>query len=269
MTISENISAMTLLRSELDNPIYNRVIKRNVGEGDLDYERYVKTPELLSLQPSPDLLVSSDELMFLMVHQAQEIWLKLAAHELSGLVGGLDRDDVWEASAHLSRAVQVIDCLIREIKVLETLTPDAYQVIRRNLGNGSGQESPGYNRLNLAASYVIAAFDRIVVRRGIELAEVYGPQNEHPDLKHIAELLVGFDEGYQLWLIQHFMLVRRTIGVSRGTVALDGVPTKVLPARMTQPLFRRLWTLREEMTAGWQRGSGYSPGEDRQEAVGA
>ncbi|WP_256105455.1 tryptophan 2,3-dioxygenase family protein [Streptomyces sp. ODS05-4] len=267
MTMSDEMTAVAALRSELDRPIYNRIIKRNVGEGELDYERYVRTPELLSLQPGPDHLVSSDELMFLMVHQAQEIWLKLTAHELAGLVGSLDRDDAWTASAHLSRAVRVIDCLVREIKVLETLTPDSYQVIRRNLGNGSGQESPGYNQVNLAASYVGAALDRLADSRGIELAEVYGPENEHPDLKHLVELLVDFDEGYQLWLVQHFMLVRRTIGVSRDTAALDGIPTTVLPARMTQPLFRRLWKLREEMTAGWKRGAGYAPGASREDAV--
>ncbi|GAA0398120.1 hypothetical protein Acor_34760 [Acrocarpospora corrugata] len=71
------------------------------------------------------------------------------------------------------------------------------------------------------------------------------------------------DEAYQTWLFTHFMLVRRTIGVSRNTAALDGVSTQVLPGRMTQPLFRQLWRVREQMTANWNRDGGYAPGATR------
>jgi tryptophan 2,3-dioxygenase len=145
--------------------------------------------------------------------------------------------------------------------VLEMLTPDTYQIIRRHLGNGSGQESPGFNAVRVAAAYAAGALDRILERRNIPLIKVYGGAD--PALKRICELLVDVDAGYQTWLFTHHMLVRRTIGVGRDVKALDGVSTQVLAGRMTQPLFRSLWTVRTELTADWRREGGSEPGTER------
>ncbi|WP_436760935.1 tryptophan 2,3-dioxygenase family protein [Streptosporangium sp. V21-05] len=206
--------------------------------------------------------------MFQMVHQAQEVWLKLLTHEMTELVGDLDLDALWDASARLERIARIVRCLTGELRVLETLTPDSYQTIRRHLGNGSGQESPGYNRLRVAAEYISNALDRLATRRTVSILNVYeAGGTRHTDLKRTFELLVDVDEAYRMWLVTHFMLVRRTIGVSRGTAALDGVPTQVLTGRMTQPLFRQLWKVREEMTATWNRDGGYAPGASRAEAA--
>ncbi|MFG1876250.1 tryptophan 2,3-dioxygenase family protein [Sphaerisporangium sp. NPDC049003] len=241
-------------------------MKTFVGEGKLDYELYLRTDDLLSLQSAVGDLVSPDEMMFQIVHQTQELWLKLATHELIEVVGDLEREGFWEASARLSRVARIFGGLRQELVVLETLTPDSYQTIRRHLGNGSGQESPGFNRVRMAAEHVSKALDLALERRKASIRDVYEPRDvEHPDLKYTFELLVDVDEAYQMWLVTHFMLVRRTIGVSRGTSALDGVPTQVLTGRMTQPLFRPLWKVREEMTATWNRGGGYAPGAERTE----
>ncbi|GAB1823702.1 tryptophan 2,3-dioxygenase family protein [Herbidospora sp. RD11066] len=253
------MNAQSKLRREVSGPVFNPVLKTMVGEGALDYERYLNTSRLFQLQSPHEELVCSDELMFQIVHQVQEMWLKLITHELTELVGDLDGDRLWEASARLDRIVRIGGCLSGELRVLETLTPDTYQTIRRHLGNGSGQESPGYNRVRIAAGVVSASLDGLIERRGVTLDEIW----EHPDLKRVGEALVDVDEAYQTWLFTHFMLVRRTIGVSRGTAALDGVPTQVLPGRMTQPLFRQLWKLRERMTGSWERGAGHTPGAAR------
>ena len=53
------------------------------GEGNSDYERYIRTPELLSLQKGPDEWLHRDELLFTVVHQTSELWLKLATSEIS------------------------------------------------------------------------------------------------------------------------------------------------------------------------------------------
>ncbi|NYF59781.1 tryptophan 2,3-dioxygenase family protein [Micromonospora purpureochromogenes] len=250
------------VHSTLGRPLFNPVLKVWVGEGKLDYEVYLKTSDLLRLQTPRSELVSPDELMFQVVHQVQELWLKLLAHELAEMVGDLDGDGMWEVSARLDRAGRIIRCLADELRVLETLTPDTYQVIRRHLGNGSGQESPGYNAVRVAASYVAEALDRLLARRGVTLAEIYVPGGS-PELKRVCELLVDLDEGYQTWLFAHYMLVRRTIGVGRDVEALDGVPTQVLVGRMTQPLFRSLWAVRNQLTVGWRGEGGFAPGTDR------
>jgi tryptophan 2,3-dioxygenase len=254
-------SAVDRVRQELSRPLFNPVLKVCVGEGKLDYEVYLRTEELLGLQTPRAELVDPDELMFQVVHQAQEIWLKLLAHELAETVGELDADALWEVSARLERAARITHVLARELSVLETLTPDSYQIIRRHLGNGSGQQSPGFNAVRVAARYVAVALDRILERHDLPLAEVY--RGAEAALKRVCELLIDVDEGHQNWLFAHYMLVRRTIGVGRGVEALDGVPTQVLPGRMTQPLFRSLWAVRTELTAGWRREEGFEPGADR------
>lgn len=259
-------SEVDKVRDAVSKPVYNPVLKVWVGEGKLDYERYLRTPELLSLQRPRDELVVPDELMFQVVHQAQEVWLKLLAHELAELVGELDAGALWEGAARLDRAVRITRCLTGELHVLDTLTPATYQTIRNHLGNGSGQESPGFNAVKLAADYLAGALDRLLGRHGTTVAEVYaGPGRTDPALTRVCELFVDLDQGFQTWLFSHFMLVRRTIGVGRRVAALDGVPSQVLVGRMTQPLFPPLWKVREQMTAGWVREGGSAPGADRAE----
>src|SRR5207248_462421 len=117
---------------------------------------------LLGLQSSHGELVAPEELMFQIVHQSQELWLKLISQECANLVEDLDRDDLWEAAARITRVVRTQRCLVDEMRVLQTLTPLAYQVIRRSLGNGSGQESPGYNQVQAAAAYVDEALTALL-----------------------------------------------------------------------------------------------------------
>jgi tryptophan 2,3-dioxygenase len=264
MTPTDHPSEVDKARQAVSGPVFNSLLKVWVGEGKLDYERYLRTGELLRLQLPREELAVPEELMFQVVHQAQEIWLKLLAHELADLVGDLDAGALWEGAARLDRAVRITRCLAGELHVLETLTPDTYQVIRRHLGSGSGQESPGYNAVRLAAGYLAGALDRLLVRHDTTLPVVYGGAGRaHPRLSRICELLVDLDEGFQTWLFTHFMLVRRTIGVGRRVTALDGMPSQVLVGRMTQPLFGSLWKVREQMTAGWRREGGSAPGTDR------
>lgn len=250
------------LREQLDRPVFNPLIKRWVGLGELDYERYLATTELLNLQSPRSDLVSADELMFQIVHQAQELWLKLLAFELVEIVGELESALYWEATARLDRAHRIVGTLTRELNVLETLTPDAYQIIRSHLGDGSGQESPGYNAVRSSAQGLATCVDNVIAREQSTLESIY-QAGTRPDLKRIMEQLVDLDVGFQSWLVAHFMLVRRTIGVDKKIKALDGVSSQVLPARMTKPLFPRLWQVRLELTSRWKREAGTRPGEPR------
>ena len=259
------VSAAEQLRRQLQGPWHNPLLDKWVGRGELDYEKYVRTPELLSLQLPPEQRVTPDELLFQGLHQSQELWLKMIAHEAVEAVEELDANALWEASARLERLARMARVLGAELGVLETLTPDTYQVIRRGLGNGSGQESPGYNAASLTLRGLGEALERLLNRRAVALADVYAPPR-HADLKRLCEQLLDFDEAWQHWLFTHFQLVRRTIGVDASVKALDGLPTRVLPGRMTQPLFPALWRVRVEMTARWRREGGPVPGGPRHTA---
>jgi tryptophan 2,3-dioxygenase len=251
------------LRAALAAPIFNRIIKKWVGKGELDYEVYLKTQDLYALQAPHHAQVTAEELMFQIVHQTQELWLKLVASECADLIDDLDADAFWQAAERLERIVRVQRGMAEEMRVLMTLTPDVYQVIRRHLGNGSGQESPGYNQVHLAAQALTLALERLLARRALTLVEVYREGATALDVRRLCEQLADFDEAFQSWLTQHFMLVRRTIGIDREVRALDGVPTTALPARMLQPLFSALWDVRVQLTRSWKREGGTAPGMPR------
>src|SRR5438552_19127098 len=72
------------------------------GPGASDYERYLRTDELLSLQKPPEERVHHDELLFQTVHQPSELWLKLATTEVDEAAGSIERDEV-AASIRLMR----------------------------------------------------------------------------------------------------------------------------------------------------------------------
>ena len=94
-------------------------------------------------------------------------------------------------------------------------------------------------------------------------SHVYQAPDAYPDLHRIAERFVDWDGAFQTWLVEHFMLVRRTIGIDKTVRALDGFPTVALGARMTRPLFPELWNVRVEMSRAWSREGGFAPGEQR------
>jgi tryptophan 2,3-dioxygenase len=253
------------LRRQLESPMFNPLLKRWVGKGELDYEVYLKTGTLLNLQTPPEALVHHDELLFQVTHQSQELWMKLISREAVEVVAEMDGELLWPASGRLERMLRTLRCLIQEMSILETMTPDTYQIIRRSLGNGSGQESPGYNAIRLSADALEAALERALMRRNLRLVDVYkvGAYGSE-DLKRVCEQFVDFDELFQTWLYTHYQMVRRIIGVDRSIKALDGLPTQVLAGRMTLPLFRKLWEVRVEMTNAWKREGGYAPGTTRQ-----
>ena len=244
-------------------PVYNKVLHKEVGHGELDYEVYVRTRELLALQTPADELVIPDELLFLVMHQTQELWLKCAVFEAANAVEHLAADLPFAALASLDRVVHIAQILRDQIRVLGSLSPAQFQVIRRSLGNGSGLESPGYNQLLAAAAAAERALGALVARRGTTLLAVYENPQDHPDLHRLAERFVDWDGAFQTWLVEHFLLVRRTMGIDKSVRALDGFPTAALAGRMTKPLFPELWKVRVEMTQGWSREGGFAPGEMR------
>ncbi|MDB4993631.1 MAG: Tryptophan 2,3-dioxygenase, partial [Myxococcaceae bacterium] len=97
------------LRRALAAPIFNDTLGKDVGTGKLDYEVYLRTQELLTLQTSGNELVTHDELAFQVTHQTQELWLKLLAFEAVALIDALDCDDLWRASGILLRMTLTAD----------------------------------------------------------------------------------------------------------------------------------------------------------------
>ena len=114
------------------------------GKGASDYERYLRTDELLSLQKLPEEFLHKDEMTFQVVHQASELLLKGVAWELGRARTHIEAGDFANAARLIRRANHMLDYPISMLHVLETITPYDYHIIRAGLGHGSGLDSPGF-----------------------------------------------------------------------------------------------------------------------------
>ncbi len=250
----------------IDGPIHVPEIDAEVGKGELDYEVYLRTSELLSLQHSTEERCHPDELAFQVVHQVQELWLRLLNQRLVALVDLIDADAPSSVHRTINRCVVILESMCSSMDSLSTLMPADFQIIRRNLGDGSGLQSPGYAALRQAGAVVEEARQACFERAGVSLETVY--RTHEPEyLVALCESLLDLDVAYQRWLVAHFYLVRRTIGVHRDVPALDGYPTKALEVRMKRPLFPELWDVRVALTRGWNREGGVAPGAPRSETL--
>ncbi|MBP6628788.1 MAG: tryptophan 2,3-dioxygenase [Kofleriaceae bacterium] len=215
-----------------------------------DYEKYIRTEELLALQKAPSALTCHDELQFQIVHQAHELYMKLIAHELGFFVELLAAGEVARATSTLGRVAKIQRVLMASVDLLDTLAPTDYMTIRTGLGRGSGQESPGFKAmLRLPGETVWPAFAAFLERQGVPLRTIYEQPHAHHALFQLCEGLVDYDQQLQTWRYRHLMLVYRIIGT--GTPSLKGKPSDLLAHGMKQRFFPRLWDVRDEVFADW------------------
>ena len=225
------------------------------GNAASDYERYLRTDELLALQKPPEQMLHKDELTFQVVHQASELLLKGAAWELERALERLEQGDFANCSRLIRRANMEIEYPISLLHVLETITPYDYHLIRAGLGHGSGLDSPGFLALLHVGPPLGRAFDEQLHRAGISVDEMYRRHQEFFALHDVAEHLLDFDERVQIFRFHHLKLAQRIIG--GGVVGTMGTPVEVLHQRQEHVFYKELWDARNaitaKITAQWER----------------
>jgi tryptophan 2,3-dioxygenase len=217
------------------------------GKGASDYERYLHTDELLSLQKTPEQLSHQDELTFQVVHQSSEILLKGIAFELQRAHDHIERGDYSNAARLIRRANMMLDYPISMLHVLETITPYDYHIIRAGLGHGSGLDSPGFLSLLHVGPRLGQAFHQQLQRAGLSVDDVYRYHARYFGLHEVAECLLDFDERVHLFRFHHLKLAQRIIG--GGVVGTMGTPVEVLHQRMEHLFYKDLWDIRNQITA--------------------
>ena len=217
------------------------------GTAASDYERYLRTDELLSLQKTPAEMGHRDELLFQTIHQTAELWLKLAAFEIATATAAIERDETWPAVRLLRRAVHSLDRVLDGTLMLEHLAPWDYHGVRRGLGHGSGFDSPGFKQTHELSGPLGVAFDHLVARRGLDLARVYRESHAVEDVFQIAERLVDWDQRLMSWRTVHLRMVERIIGGQ--VIGTQGTPVEVLGRRLDVRHFPALWAVRNALTA--------------------
>ncbi len=150
------------------------------GDAASDYERYLRTDELLSLQKPAEDQIHPDELLFQTVHQSSELWLKFGCAEVEQACELIDAEDLPEAARLLRRAVRCLIYVTDALEMLSELDPWDYDLIRMALGHGSGFDSPGFRQVARVSMRAGAAFDRALERERIDLIELYRARRDPP-----------------------------------------------------------------------------------------
>jgi tryptophan 2,3-dioxygenase len=218
------------------------------GKGASDYERYLRTDELLALQKSPEEMVHRDELLFQTVHQSSELWLKLSAFELEEATELLRSREPDPAIRLMRRGVECMKVVHRLLDMLEQMSPWEYtRFIRPVLGHGSGFDSPGFSNIRRVSPGLGEAFHKLRRAESLSVVELYQRGREFEQLYQLAELLIEWDERVAVWRMRHYKVVARVIGDE--VVGTQGTPVELLGKLIKHEMYPELWDARNELTA--------------------
>jgi tryptophan 2,3-dioxygenase len=217
------------------------------GSGASDYERYLRTDELLALQKTPEEMVHRDELLFQTVHQSSELWLKLGCFEVETATQHLRDHDTAAALRLLHRAAECLKIATRLLDMLEQMSPWEYQTIRKVLGHGSGFDSPGFRNIRRVSPSLGEAFNALRREQELSLVDLYVRGREFEDLYQLAEALIEWDERVSVWRYRHYKVVARVIGDE--VVGTQGTPVELLGGLIKNKMYPELWQVRNDLTS--------------------
>jgi len=220
------------------------------GEGTLDYEIYLNTRKLLACQKDFPAFCNPDELQFQIVHQIEELWMKMINYTLLDIDDYLQRQNTNRVLTLFRRVHTAVRLMTEQLALLETMSPKEYQEIRLQLGNGSGQESPGFRTLLRMHPHLWQSFKaHYLEKQGMSVEQIYSSEYKHDDAYVVAEALAEFDELFQKFRYSHFQLIHRTIGF--GAKSLKGRSVEILQEGLRTVFYPELWEIRNKMTDAW------------------
>ncbi|MEP2734654.1 MAG: tryptophan 2,3-dioxygenase family protein [Erythrobacter sp.] len=136
-------------------------------DSGLTYARHLQTEQLLSCQlPVSD---KPDEMLFIIMHQSMELWMKLQLHEAGQLIKHLREDQISRACKTLHRMDAVLRHMTNSWEVLATLTPHDFITFRGHLGRASGFQSHQFRELEFR--FGLKRADMMLVHQGNRVAE--------------------------------------------------------------------------------------------------
>src|SRR3954464_13072907 len=248
----------------------------------LTYADYLKLDQLLTAQQPLSSL--HDEMLFIVIHQTKELWMKEMLQELrlAILLVGEDRfAEAYKAMARISR-IQAVMTLSWD--VLSTLTPVDYMKFRDVLGTSSGFQSAQFREVEyrlglkdpaflehysegtaerarldaaLGAPSLREAAISALARAGFDVGDgsepplaaawlkVYRDAERWFELYELAEKLVDIDDAMAMWRHKHVLTVERIIGSKRGTGGSAGA--SYLRSTLDKRVFPELWALRTDL----------------------
>ncbi|TYS69546.1 tryptophan 2,3-dioxygenase [Sutcliffiella horikoshii] len=220
-----------------------------------DYEKYIRTEELLSLQKGAGELSCDDELTFQMIHQIAELHFKLIIQYIHLADANMKHGEVLGATQQLQRVNMHLKHLPPVFDMVKVITPRDYHTIRLALGRGSGQDSPGFNEILRLGPTLWGPFEQLLNDKQLTPFMLHKAAGDNYELCLLMQELIAFDENFQTFRKHHIQLVRRMIGLN--TKSLKGIPAQALERGAKFEFYPKLWEAVCELT-DWT-GSSYDP----------
>jgi tryptophan 2,3-dioxygenase len=117
----------------------------------LSYNKYLRVPELIRLQDCLSDPEHHDELLFITIHQAYELWFKVILHEIDAAIQLMNADGAVAAERTLRRVVEIEKLLVNQIHILETMTPISFLGFREQLNPASGFQSMQFREIEFSS----------------------------------------------------------------------------------------------------------------------
>ncbi|MBM7095472.1 tryptophan 2,3-dioxygenase [Bacillus sp. H-16] len=223
--------------------------------GKTDYEKYIRTDELLNLQVSEDTASCDEELTFQVIHQISELHFKLIIQYIHQADSHMGKAELTKATEKLQRVTMHLEHLPPVFDMVKVISPRDYHTIRLALGRGSGQDSPGFNEILKLGPTLWEPFKALLEAESVSVVDLHENAKDRFELFQLMQGLTRFDECFQSFRHQHIQLVRRMIGLN--TKSLKGVPAQMLERGAKFEFYPELWQAISDLTD--LTGSSYNP----------
>ncbi|MCO4763863.1 MAG: tryptophan 2,3-dioxygenase [Myxococcales bacterium] len=124
---------------------------RAIRTSDLTYNDYLRVGKLLELQVPESNPAHHDEMLFIIIHQAYELWFKLILHELERAMAFMNEGKHLRARHFINRVVEIMRLLVQQIHIVETMQPIDFLHFRDHLMPASGFQSVQFREVEFAA----------------------------------------------------------------------------------------------------------------------
>ncbi len=127
-------------------------MSKNYGDNPpLSYNKYLRVQDLINLQDCLSTPAHHDELLFITVHQAYELWFKQVLHELDAAMVLMEEDHIPSATRAIRRVVEIEKLLVNQIHILEGMTPISFLAFRDQLNPASGFQSMQFREIEFSS----------------------------------------------------------------------------------------------------------------------
>jgi tryptophan 2,3-dioxygenase len=121
------------------------------GNAPLSYNKYLRVVDLIGLQECLSEPAHHDELLFITIHQTYELWFKQILHEVDAAIAQMNEDRAAAASRALHRVAEIEKVLVKQIHILETMTPISFLAFRDELNPASGFQSMQFREIEFSS----------------------------------------------------------------------------------------------------------------------